>query len=164
MSTSGDYRGVSDKAFKFRLERVRWVRQQTEQRAQEELAGSLGRRLESERSLNEVDASIESAHQSERGAALAAARLRSGEEILAMENYLVRLAGSRAAAARNLAERNGEVDDRRRSLLAAARERQALDRLRARRLGEHRLQAARVEGAQLDELALAAHRRGKAAV
>jgi flagellar FliJ protein len=154
---------VNDKAFKFRLERVRWLRQQTEQRAQEELAASLGRRLECERSLHEVDASIESAREAERSAAGPEAGLRNGEEMLAMENYLVRLAGSRAAAARSLAERNGEVDDRRRGLLAAARERQALDRLRGRRLSEHRQEAARAEGAELDELALTAHRRGKAA-
>ena len=156
---------MSDKAFRFRLERVRWLRQQTERRAQEALASSLGHRHESERSLQEIDASSEGAHESERAAAAAAGEreLRSGEELLAMETYLMRLAGSRAAAARNLAERSGEVDDRRRSLLAAARERQALDRLRGRRLSEHRQEAARTEGAQLDELALAAHRRGKAA-
>jgi flagellar FliJ protein len=153
---------VNDKVFRFRLERVRWLRQQTEQRAQEELAASLGCRMESERSLNEVDASIESAREAERSASYAEAA-RTGEEMRAMENYLVRLAGSRAAAARNLAERNGEVDDRRRNLLAAARERQALDRLRGRRLSEHRQETARAEGAELDELALSAHRRGKAA-
>ena len=156
---------MSDKAFKFRLERVRWLRQQTEQRAQQELATSLGRRLDSELALGEIDASIEGARESERAAAGATAegRLRGGEEMVAMELYLERLAGSRAAAARRLAERNGEVDDRRRGLLAAARERQALDRLRGRRLSEHRQEAARVEGAALDEMALAAHRRGRAA-
>ncbi len=157
---------MSDKAFKFRLERVRWLRQQTERRAQRELAASLGLRLESERSLREVDASIESARESERAAADhgAGSELRSGEEMVAMEIYLDRLAGSRAAAARRLAERNGEVEDRRRGLLAAARERQALDRLRGRRLSEHRQEAARAEGAALDEMALAAHRRDRAAV
>lgn len=144
---------------------MRWLRQQTERRAQEELAASLGRHREGEISLLEVDASIERAHESERAAAAAPGEelLRSGDELVAMEAYLVRLAGTRAAAARTLAERESEVDARRRSLIAAARERQALDRLRGRRLGEHRLAAARAEGAQLDELALAAHRRGRAA-
>lgn len=156
---------MRDKAFRFRLERVRWLRQQTERGAQEALATSLGRKLESERALGEIDASIAGAQEAERRAAgpCGEASPRSGEEFLAMEIYLERLAGTRAAAARFLAERNREVDERRRSLLAAARERQALDRLRARRLGEHRAEAARVEGAQIDELALAAHRRGKAA-
>lgn len=143
---------------------MRWLRQQTERSAQEELATSIGRRLSSERSLQEIDATIEGAQESERSAARdGGAQARSGEELLAMDAYLERLAGTRAAAARNLAESEGEVADRRGTLVAAARERQALDRLRDRRLAEHRQEATRAEGGQLDELALAAHRRGSSA-
>ncbi len=156
---------MSDSGFKFRLERVHWLRRQSERSAQEALAISLGRRLDGERSLRRIDASIEDARASERAAVAAPGErpLRSGEDLVAMDAYLERLVGSRAAAARDLAEREGEVAERRRRLLAAARERQALDRLRGRRLGEHRRETARLEGAQLDELALAAHRRGRAA-
>lgn len=160
----GDYRGVNDPGFKFRLERVHWLRRQSERSAQEALAVSLERRLDSERALGELDQRIESAHEAERSSAEAGGRqLRSGEELVAIEAYLGRLRGSRAAAARDLREREGAVEDDRRRLLAAASARQALDRLRGRRLGEHRRETARLEGAQLDELALAAHRRGRAA-
>jgi flagellar FliJ protein len=156
---------VRDRGFRFRLERVRWLRQQTERSAQEALAASMRSRLDGERSVRAIDATIESAHESERAAVDAPGErpLRSGDELLAMDAYLERLAGSRAAAARELAQREREVDARRLSLLAAAKERQALDRLRGRRLEEHKREAARVEGAELDELALAAHRRRSAA-
>jgi flagellar protein FliJ len=161
----GDYRGVRDPGFRFRLERVHWLRRQSERSAQEALAASLGRQLDSERALGELDARIETAHGAERAAAGGAGErpLRSGEELVAMEAYLGRLEGSRAAAAQALRERVGQVEDDRRRLLAAASARQALDRLRGRRLGEHRRAAARAEGAQLDELALAGHRRRRVA-
>jgi flagellar FliJ protein len=155
---------VSEPAFRFRLERVHWLRQQTERSAQEELATSIGRHLHSQRSLHEIDATIESAQRSERVATGAGTgTVRDGEALLAMDAYLERLAGFRAAAARALTDSESEVDDRRRGLLVAARKRQALDRLRDRRLAEHRQEATRAEGGQLDELALAAHRRGRAA-
>lgn len=145
---------------------MHWLRRQSERQAQEALAASLGRQLECERSLHEIDAMISGAQESERAAADPAGerQLRSGEELVAMEAYLERLAGNRAAAARLLNEQEGAVDSDRDRLLEAARERQALDRLRGKRLREHREEAARAEGEQLDELALAAHRRrGKAA-
>jgi len=156
---------VSDPGFRFRLERVHWLRRQSERSAQEALAVSLERRLDGERALGELDTRIERAHGAERDAGGAGSQRppRSGEELVAMEAYLGRLQGSRAAAARTLREREGQVDDDRRKLLAAASARQALDRLRGRRLGEHRREVARAEGAQLDELALAAHRRERAA-
>ncbi len=150
--------GVRDPGFRFRLERVHWLRKQSERSAQEALAASLERQLDSERAVDSLDERIEAAHGSQRSTASA-----SGEELVAMDAYLGRLEGSRAAAAQALRLRQGEVEEERRRLLAAASARQALDRLRGRRLGEHRLAAARAEGAQLDELALAAHRRGRAA-
>lgn len=156
---------MRDQAFRFRLERVRWLRQQTERSVQEDLAASLGRESDGERSLREIDATISSAQESERTAtgAGASGQLRSGEELLAVDAYLERLAGSRAAAAHELDRRRTQVEDDRRRLIAAARERQALDRLRGRRLSEHQREQARREGAELDELALAAHRRGRSA-
>jgi flagellar protein FliJ len=156
---------VREQAFQFRLERVHGLRRQAERSAQEALAASLGRQLDSERSLHEIEATIEGAREAERLAATDSGERvpRSGDELAATSAYLERLAGSRAAAVRNLSEREGEVEESRRGLLTAARERKALDRLRERRLAEHEREAARIEGAQTDELALAVHRRGKAA-
>lgn len=156
---------MSKTVFRFRLERVRRLRKQAERAAQEELAASLGRRNEGERSLQAIDAEIDGAIAAERRAAGGAspAPARSGNELVAMDAYLERLAGSRAAAVRELALREAEVEERRDALLDAARERQALDRLRERRRSEHERDALRAEGGQLDELGLAAHRRGRAA-
>jgi flagellar FliJ protein len=154
---------VTERPFRFRLERLRWLRQQAERSAQEELAASLGRQRSDERSLREIEATIAGARESERAAAAPSDPPRSGSELAAANAYLERLAGRRALAARELAASSGEVDERRRSLQLAARERRALDRLRDRRRAEHSLEATRSEGAQLDELALAAHRRGRAA-
>lgn len=156
---------MRDSGFRFRLERVHWLRRQGERRAQEALAASLERQLDGERALMELDEEIASAHERERSATAAAGErpLRGGGELVATDAYRNRLEGSRAAAAWELRERRGEVEEDRRRLLDAAGARQALDRLRDRRLDEHRLATARAEGAQLDELALAAHRRGRAA-
>lgn len=156
---------MRDQAFRFRLERVHGLRRQAERSAQEALAASLGRRRDSERSLREIEATIETARQAERLAAGGAGErpLRSGDELAAVSAYMERLAGNRAAASDDLCAREGEVETSRRGLLAAARERQALDRLRERRRAEHEREAARAEGAAIDELALAVHRRGRAA-
>lgn len=156
---------MSDQVFRFRLERVHGLRRQAERSAQEALAASLGRQLESERALGELEATIEGARDAEREAATGAGErpLRSGSDLIAVNAYMERLAGNRAAAVRELCERESDVEASRQGLLAAARERQALDRLRERRRAEHAREAARVEGAQLDELALAVHRRGRAA-
>lgn len=156
---------MSDQVFRFRLERVHGLRRQAERSAQEALAASLGRRLESERALGELEATIEGAREAEREAATGAGErvLRSGSDLIAVNAYMERLAGNRAAAVRDLGEREGDVVASRQGLLVAARERQAMDRLRERRQAEHLREAARVEGAQLDELALAVHRRGRAA-
>lgn len=156
---------MREQAFQFRLERVHGLRRQAERSAQEALAASLGRQLDSERSLREIEATIDGARETERLAATERGErvLRSGDEMAAANAYLERLSGSRAAAVRELSELECEVEESRHGLLTAARERQALDRLRERRLAEHEREAARLEGAQIDELALAVHRRGRAA-
>ena len=157
--------GVSDQAVRFRLERVHGLRGQAERSAQEALAASRGRQVDSERSLREIEATIEGARETERRSATGQGErpLRDGNELAAVSAYMERLSGNRAAAARDLCDRDGEVEASRSGLLAAARERQALDRLRERRLAEHTRKAARAEGAAIDELALAVHRRGRAA-
>ena len=82
---------------------------------------------------------------------------RPGEDLAATNAYLERLAGRRAVAVRDLNLSRGEVDRKRSSLELAARERQALDRLRDRRRAEHDREMSRAEGAHNDELALAGH-------
>lgn len=150
---------MKEPIFRFRLERVRSLRKQAERAAQESFADSLGRRREGQRTLSEIERRIEAARSAARQGIGRPGATATGSDLRAADLYLERLAGRRAAAVRELRRREGEVEERRRELLEAARERQALDRLRVRRRDEHRLAAARAEGAHLDELALTVHRR-----
>lgn len=150
---------MTERPFKFRLERVHDLRRQAERGAQEELAGALGRQTTEERSLGQVDETIEAARERFRNVASGDADSRPGDDLAATNAYLERLAGRRAVAVRDLNLSRGEVDRKRSSLELAARERQALDRLRDRRRAEHDREMGRAEGAQNDELALAGHRR-----
>ena len=150
---------MTEKPFRFRLERVHDIRRQAERGAQEELAGALGRQATEERSLGQVDETIEAARRRFRDVASGNADSRPGEDLAATNAYLERLAGRRAVAVRDLNLSLDEVDRKRSSLELAARERQALDRLRDRRRAEHDREMARAEGAHNDELALAGHRR-----
>ena len=61
-----------------------------------------------------------------------------------------------------LSRRDAEVAVRREVLAAAARDRQAIDKLKERRKAEHDAEWARKSQDTLDELALAVHRRGEA--
>ena len=74
-----------------------------------------------------------------------------------------RASRARHAAELELGRREAEVDARRTALLAAARERQVLERLKERRQADHQAQSERIEGALLDEMAISAHRRAGAA-
>jgi flagellar FliJ protein len=137
------------------------IRRQRERGAQEELAAALGKQAGEEAALGEVDATIADACERIRGAS-GYGEVRSGIDLAASQAYLERLAGRRAVAVRDLNASRDEVGRRRSALEAAARERQALDRLRDRRRAEHDREVARAESAQLDELALAGHRRRRA--
>lgn len=153
---------MTERTFRFRLERVHDIRRRRERGAQEDLAAALGRQAGEEAALGQVDATIEEARERFRGVAAGGGDLRSATELAASHAYLERLAGRRAVAVRDLNVSRDEVDRRRQELEAAARERQVLDRLRDRRRAEHDREIARGESARLDELALAGHRRRRA--
>lgn len=138
------------------------IRRQKERGAQEELAVALGRQAGEEQTLGQVDATIAGARESFRSTASACGEALPASDLAATNAYLERLSGRRAVAVRDLNASVDEVGRRRRDLEAAARERQALDRLRDRRRAEHDREAARSESSQLDELALAGHRRRQA--
>jgi flagellar protein FliJ len=139
------------------------IRRQAERGAQEDLAAALGRQAGEEASLVRVDATIEGARERFRTVASgSAAGTTPGIDLAATNAYLERLAGHRAVAVRDLNRSRGEVTERRRDLEVAARERQALDRLRDRRRAEHAREMAHLEAAHNDELALAGHRRRQA--
>ena len=79
---------------------------------------------------------------------------------MAAQAYIERAERARAEAALDLDRQDAEVDARRRALTAAARDRQAIDRLKERRRADFDREWARRSQSALDEVALAVHRRG----
>jgi flagellar protein FliJ len=142
--------------FTFRLERIRALREREEDQAKEEYATSLQQRLDSAALLH---AACEHRDRARADARPGADASLSGFDLLRSQAWLDRLERNRQAAELELGRREAEVDARHVALVAAARERSALDRLRDRRAAEHGVETARRESAELDELAIRAHRR-----
>jgi flagellar FliJ protein len=151
---------VNRPSFTFKLERVRALREQTEERRKEELAASLAHRIKGEAMLTAASQNVEVARRTQRETATAAV---SGHDLLAAQAYLERVERERESASLALDRTDAEVDARRSLLQAAARERQVLEKLKERKRAEHKAEADRREGAALDEMALTIHRRGRAA-
>jgi flagellar FliJ protein len=143
------------------LERVRALRESFEDQAKEELASSLSVRLKGEAMLRAASESFTDAQATRRDSATLEV---SGHDLLAAQAYIERTARARQAAELELDRRDAEVDARRTALLAAARERQVLERLKERRKADHRRESDRVEGALLDEMGISSHRRAGAAL
>jgi flagellar FliJ protein len=143
--------------FQFRLERVRALRQRVEDSAKEEFAASLSHRLKGEAMLRAASEQLDRARRECRPDNGTTA---TGPQLQALQAYLERVERARSAAAEDLSRREQEVRRRRERLVEAARERQALDRLRERREADYLLDASRSESAALDEMAIAMqHRR-----
>jgi flagellar export protein FliJ len=151
---------MSGHAFRFRLERVRAVRERSEKLAKQELAKAISRRSSAESDLRSVEASIEQAHAEQRTAA--AVPTVSATELQAHQSFLERVEAQRNGHARELAQREAEVADRDAKLTTAASEHEMLNRLRERRRGEHVREADRKEQGALDEIASSRFGRGVA--
>ena len=147
-------------SFKFRLERVRSLRERAEERAREDLARELSHRLRGEAMLQEATMIAASARESGRDATL---RPASGADLLAAQAWIERSERNRREAALELDRRDAEVSARRETLAVAARDREVIERLKRRRRADHEREVARIDQINLDEVALGVHRRGAAA-
>jgi flagellar FliJ protein len=146
------------RTFKFGLERVRELREHDENRAKEDLAASLNQRLRGAAMLARAAEDV--------SAAAANAPSRPGEsvtgsDLVAHALWLESLERGRETAALHLDRLETEVAARRSALGDASKRREVLDRLKERRRKEHVADAQRREGAELDEIAIAAHGRGQ---
>jgi flagellar export protein FliJ len=141
-------------AFRFRLERVRAVREGKKKLAQQQLAEAISRRSSTEADLHTVDANLEQARAEQRTVAAEPSAV-SSTELLARQAFLERVEGQRGLCARELEQREAEVADRDAKLTSAAGEHEMLNRLRERHRGEHAREAARRERNVLDEIAAA---------
>lgn len=143
------------KPFRFRLERIRELREHDEDRAREQLAASLGAQLRGQAMLEAASRLVTDAQAAQRGDAGVGA-IDAGD-LQARQLWLERLQRERADAELALERASAEVDARRGALVEASRRREALERLKERRRQEHRALMERREGALLDEMALTGH-------
>jgi flagellar FliJ protein len=145
-------------SFRFRLERVRALRERREDEAKAQLAGAMARRSECQERLQLA---------ADRVAGARSAQLVSGpvsaRDLLSRQVYLEQMETNHGRALIDLQRHDALVEGRRVALTEAARDRQALERLKAHRLADHQREAARIEGATLDEIAMNGFRRRAAA-
>ena len=148
-------------SFTFRLERVRSLRARAEEQAREALAQELNLRMRGESLLRQAEARAAEA----RSLSLATAQTGgvTGADLLAAQAWIQRTEQARQSAALDLDRRDAEVDARRRTLAAASRDREAIDKLAVRRKAEWDAEWTLREQHAIDEIALAVHRRGVAA-
>lgn len=147
---------VSTRPFRFRLERVRSVRQHAEDLAAQGLAEALERSSASARELHSADERVLEARRASREGQ---GTPRSGADLLAAQSWLECAEHAREAAARIVARDEHEVERRRTALVEAVGKRKALDILETRQREEFERDAERAEVHALDEIALAGKRR-----
>jgi flagellar export protein FliJ len=145
-------------SFRFRLERVRAVRERSETIAKQELAKAVSRLSSTQADLRAAEADLEHARFEQRNAAVGTGAVASGE-LLARQAFLERVEAKRRAQELELARREVEVADRDAKLTTASSEHEMLNRLRERHRGEHDREAARRESNTLDEIATVRFRR-----
>jgi flagellar export protein FliJ len=156
-----DNQAVPGSAFRFRLERVRAVRERKEKLAQRELADAISRRTSTVADLLTADARLEHARAQQRSVAAEPTAV-SATDLLARQAFLERVEAQRRLRVRELAEREAEVSKRDAELATAASEHEMLNRLRERHRGEHDRDAARREQGALDEIAATRFSRSRA--
>jgi flagellar protein FliJ len=150
-------------SFRFRLERIRALRERSEDLARQELARAVSRLSGSRDRLGEVDAHLERvrAYQRQRLATDASATISAGE-LLAHQAFAEHVETQRTNGVRDLERRAAEVADRDAEFGHAAREHQMLERLKEHRRIEHERETQRRENNLLDEIAMDRSRRSAA--
>ncbi len=147
---------MSGERFAFRLERVRGLRERAEDEAREAYARSLQHHARGAAQLADASARVGGARGAHRAAL---GRPVDAAVLLAHQAFLERTERAEQAAELEAHRRDAELGAAAGALRSAAQERQVLERLKERQLAAHRREAERREGAVLDELALAVHRR-----
>jgi flagellar export protein FliJ len=152
---------VTGPSFRFRLERVRVVRERKEKLAQRELADALSRRSSTVAELRTADADLEHARDEQRTVTAGKGAI-SAADLIARQAFLERVEAQRRVHALALEQREAEVAERDAELAVAASDHEMLNRLRDRYRGEHDREVARRERNTLDEIAVTRFRRSRA--
>ena len=145
---------MAQRRFTFGLERVRVLREHTESQAKEQLAATLSQRLRGAALLAQATERLNQADEARRPQPGAVG---SAQDFLAHERWLHALERDRQAAEAGLVRLDAEVASRRSALGEASRDRGVLEKLKDRKREEFQREAARREGAELDELAITRH-------
>jgi flagellar protein FliJ len=132
-------------SYRFRLERVRALRERREEQAKQEFGVALQLR---ERAKDEI-ARAQDRIAAARGAQLHAA----GDDLRAHQSYLERMEHAHRLAVEELGRCEQALTERRVALTKASQDREALERLKEKGLADHNREAARVEQITLDEIA-----------
>ncbi len=143
-------------SFRFRLERVRALRERAEDEAKEAFAGAMMERVRSEQEMADAAQRVAQAREAQLDAT---ATPMSATELMARQAYLERSERAHQASRDDLNRRDQALEERREELTEAARERQALERLKENRRLEFVREQERIEAADLDEIALNGFRR-----
>ena len=152
-----DKQAVTGPSFRFRLERVRAVRERKEMLAQQELARSISRLCSSQAELQSAEAELQSAQDEQRSTPR---NTLGAVELQGRQAFIERIEARRSQRVLETQLSEAEVAARNAELLRAAGEHEMLNRLRDRRKVEHERDAALREGKILDEMASSrGHRR-----
>ncbi len=152
---------MSDSDFRFRLERVRALRERKEEIAKQQLAHALSRLLANEERLREVEDQLAAALDGQRGAADSSDSL-SAQDLIARQAFVERVEQQRRQGTHEVKRSEHDVANRGAALTDAAQEHQMLERLKERHRAAHLRELARREGETLDEIALDRFRRNVA--
>ncbi len=145
---------MNGSVFRFRLERVRALRERKEQQAQQELAHAISLRTGAETELRNSETDLERAHSEHRALTSEPQALVAGE-LAARQAFLERIEARRSAQSQELEQRKATVAERDATLTVAATEHETLKRLRERQHSEHQRAIAGREQSELDEIAAA---------
>jgi flagellar protein FliJ len=143
-------------SFRFRLERVRALRERHEDAAKQAVAGAMMDCARSERDVREAAQRVADAREAQ---LIAAGAPTSAQELMTRQAYLERSERAHRVTQEDLHRREQALVQRRRELTEAARDRQALERLKEQRRSAHEREQARIEAIDLDEIALNGFRR-----
>jgi flagellar export protein FliJ len=144
--------------FRFRLERIRALRERREEIARQELAKANTRLTDSQKRMRALDEHLERTRSDQREATSHSASV-SGDELRDRQAFVERVESQRADHARDVACREQDVTSRTHELGKAARDHQMLERLKERRKNEHTHDQARQEAGVLDDMAIDRYRR-----
>lgn len=147
--------------FRFRLERVRALRERREDLARQELAKAVTRLAGSRERLEAVEEHLERVRAEQRVATSPASTV-DIQELRARQAIVEQVEAQRVGGARELAQREADVAERGSELGHAAREHRMLERLKERQHAEHDREVRRQENIVLDEIAIDGFRRSAA--